>query len=856
MSTYPQTPRTPRTAPTSHDPELVNREVLEICDYYLRERRKEGRRYTYRCPGCGGRRFEVEPVRGMAGCFSAECDLPTTTDALGIVAYMENLDTRGPQFRECLKKGYEILGIQQESDATTESGERGKNPTTNGASGAKSHKSHKSRSWIAGEAKVQDADTEDTEGKEDSENGYSPGPDTNTAADPLGDQNAEYPVSGGQLIEAYAELPDGTREPLEAFVVDEDDNVGQPHPDPRSSRTAISGPPANMESEKAKGEDSAPRADEMGQDDQEDPKQREVNHRVYETLLKLCPLEGREKEFFEGRGLDAATIEEGRFGSISKRRCRYVANRLECKFDDEELLTVPGFYRADSGQLRFTLYGDYALIPYYDREGYILTIEGRLIGEPTREADKKYKALAGSGVHLYVYPRFDPGEVVAFCEGAVGAMVAARAGIPVASIKGMRNYRCPPADRYGDYSVLPELRGVDFGGAEIVYFPDLDVKPKTRAEAFGIVPEACDWLIERQGGRATVAMLPEGSKDLDEWLLSLDEKERVKRFLELINAAVVVEEWNSADHTHETSKSDSRRQDQPTHEPTLHQVAEESKQSQDPPVSHTANPEPAGNSEKSPGNREDRGSRKARLLPDTSDDEEGQPSSDPGPGTVEEQTQSDESTKGSQEPEQRNDSMLPAPIAPTHHNQNDSRPQRKDYEDTGNGTSPVNRNGRNQHEADRGSALNEMIRDSTSDKSEHRSHPGLDFWHETRNLNEDRIEQIRKMTAEHQRSERHSELHPPRPSRRIHVPKWNAGEIAIALSVSVLAAAVILVGLYLAREQGGLVGGVGSVLTWPAWWIEFLTCWAIGLLVAEAVTGTRHRKRRRQMREHIRGGRR
>lgn len=65
-----------QTFRTVYDPERVKHEVLAISDYYLRERRKEGRRYTYRCPGCGGRRFEVEPVRGMAGCFSAGCGVP------------------------------------------------------------------------------------------------------------------------------------------------------------------------------------------------------------------------------------------------------------------------------------------------------------------------------------------------------------------------------------------------------------------------------------------------------------------------------------------------------------------------------------------------------------------------------------------------------------------------------------------------------------------------------------------------------------------------------------------------------------------------------------------------------------
>ena len=33
------------------------------------------------------------------------------------------------------------------------------------------------------------------------------------------------------------------------------------------------------------------------------------------------------------------------------------------------------------------LHGDYALISYHDQEGYILTIEGRLIGKPKSKRD-------------------------------------------------------------------------------------------------------------------------------------------------------------------------------------------------------------------------------------------------------------------------------------------------------------------------------------------------------------------------------------------------------------------------------------------------------------------------------------
>ena len=104
--------------PTNHggfgngyDAELVNVEVLAVCDHYMAERRREGRRYVYTCPDCGKPDFEVEPVKGLAGCFNPACSMPTTTGALGIISHLEGLERRGPEFVRCLEKGYEILGL-------------------------------------------------------------------------------------------------------------------------------------------------------------------------------------------------------------------------------------------------------------------------------------------------------------------------------------------------------------------------------------------------------------------------------------------------------------------------------------------------------------------------------------------------------------------------------------------------------------------------------------------------------------------------------------------------------------------------------------------------------------------------
>ena len=75
------------------------------------------------------------------------------------------------------------------------------------------------------------------------------------------------------------------------------------------------------------------------------------------------------------------------------------------------------------------------------------------------------------------------------------------------------------------------------------------------------MPKACQWLIERQGGRAKLALLPRetgagedetgGAKDLDEWLLSLDDGERVEKFRELLEGAMGIEKWAAGEESGE-----------------------------------------------------------------------------------------------------------------------------------------------------------------------------------------------------------------------------------------------------------------------------------------------------------------
>ncbi len=263
----------------------------------------------------------------------------------------------------------------------------------------------------------------------------------------------------------------------------------------------------------------------------------ELASRVYERILELCPLESRDRGYLRTRGLSNETIRKGRFGTMSAPRARQVKAVLQREFGRERLLSVPGFSEDDNdGRLKFTLTGGYILIPYHDARGRVTTIEGRCIGEPSGGVGK-YVSLRSSGNHLYLFPEHKPEDLLAVCEGAMGAIVAAEFGLTVGGIQGCERFRASPSPEMLDGEPgdpLLELKGADFGGRTVPYIPDADHPPNPNV--LRAAPKAARWLAEPQNGTAAICLLPKGA-DLDEWLLSLDPSETGARFAELLAAA-------------------------------------------------------------------------------------------------------------------------------------------------------------------------------------------------------------------------------------------------------------------------------------------------------------------------------
>lgn len=275
---------------------------------------------------------------------------------------------------------------------------------------------------------------------------------------------------------------------------------------------------------------------------------RKLSTSAYERILELCPLESRERRYLRTRGLSYETIKRGRFGTITAARAREVKAALQREFGREALLSVPGFSaNEETGRLKFTLSGDYLLIPYHDAEGCVTTIEGRVAGK-VPEGMGKYVSLRRAGNHLYVFPGHEPGSLLAVCEGAMGAMVAAESGLSVGAIQGCERYRASLSPDFPDGEPgdpLLELAGADFGGRPLVYIPDADDPPNLRV--LRAAPKAARCLAEPHNARPAICLLPDGM-DLDEWLLNLEPYERRRCFEGLLQTASPLENGGFSSH--------------------------------------------------------------------------------------------------------------------------------------------------------------------------------------------------------------------------------------------------------------------------------------------------------------------
>ncbi|MDP9477581.1 MAG: hypothetical protein M3R38_18165 [Actinomycetota bacterium] len=523
----------PATKPL-YDKHLVRGELVRVCAHYLGPGSSQGSRHVWTCKGCGKpEKFSAYPKKNTAGCLHAACEVPEKMDAIAVIAYFEDLEPRGAGFFAILKRGYEIAGIPDPEAERNPGKARPPRPSA-----------HPSKTRPGALAKARGGSRNPPARR---------GPDAGTASDngrrPRADENPgddgapppEEPLDAATWEAGSGweerDRPPGDQPLVAELAVVEDVVTVEPELEEPDNGSLGEGRTVGRKVRAhAEGRVGYRRPAEAWVMEREVPSAGpDLLDAVYREILEHCPLVGAHRAYLKDRGLSYETLEAAGLGSMTKERAKRVKERLVEKFGKETLLGVPGFSgQALTGRLVFTLSFECVIIPYHDDDSRITTLEGRCVGKPPKGMGK-YVSLKGSGSHLYVFPGIMPEALVAFCEGVMGALVAAQEGIAVGSIQGFRRYKDPE-----DEGPLPELKGTDFAGRRIPYVPDVDDPPQP--DVMAAAPDAALHLVERQGGEPAIALLPHG-KDLDEWLLAEKRTQRRALFSDLVARAVSLDEF-------------------------------------------------------------------------------------------------------------------------------------------------------------------------------------------------------------------------------------------------------------------------------------------------------------------------
>jgi hypothetical protein len=284
---------------------------------------------------------------------------------------------------------------------------------------------------------------------------------------------------------------------------------------------------------------------------------RKLRDEVYRALIEKLPPQEEHLAALERLGVMRATARVGRFASLGPGAARTAVAELSERFGAKRLLTVPGFEADEGGKVSLAWAQgrseQYVLIPCFDADGLLAGVEGMPFDQKSGELDAEETVpLKRAGAHLYVFAHYPPGQLEGFCEGPLGAMLAAQEDVVIGAIGGFRRYGAasgPGVGRQAADAVLPELEGVDLSGRRIPYVPRSGVgEPNAR---YHEAPKAARWLAQRRGGDPAVVALaggdePEGepageaSEDgdhgptsLGEWVRALPEDVAQDRLREL-----------------------------------------------------------------------------------------------------------------------------------------------------------------------------------------------------------------------------------------------------------------------------------------------------------------------------------
>ena len=315
---------------------------------------------------------------------------------------------------------------------------------------------------------------------------------------------------------------------------------------------------------------------------------RKTRDEVYRAMIELLPPKDVHLDALKKKGVmrEAATV--GRFASLDAERAQEIVPKLVESFGAKKLVSVPGFELDGTGNARLAFAAgdapdasrEYLLLPCFDAEGKLTGLEGLAYDAKSGDLEvEETVPLKGAGSHLYVFAPYKPDQLEGFCEGPLGALLAAQDDVVIGATGGFRRYKAASGSGEGRQpvdAVLPELEGSDFGGRQIAYAPRSGPSLAEANARYHEVEPAARWLVGRQNGSPAIVGLGEDSPDagkdqdaptsLGEWILSLDANDTESRLRELFpEAPATGDDQAEQDHTEEGEEAGSG--DKPKEEP-------------------------------------------------------------------------------------------------------------------------------------------------------------------------------------------------------------------------------------------------------------------------------------------------
>ena len=315
---------------------------------------------------------------------------------------------------------------------------------------------------------------------------------------------------------------------------------------------------------------------------------RKTRDEVYRAMIELLPPKNIHLDALEKKGVMREAAAVGRFASLDAERAGEVVSKLAESFGAKKLVSVPGFELDGTGNARLAFAAggapdaarEYLLLPCFDAQGKLAGLEGLAYDAKSGELEvEETIPLKGAGSHLYIFAPYKPNQLEGFCEGPLGALLAAQDDVVIGATGGFRRYKAASGSGEGRQpvdAVLPELEGVDFGGRQIAYAPRSGPGLAEANARYHEVEPAARWLVGRQNGSPAIVGLGEDSPDaggdqdaptsLGEWILSLDSKDTEPRLRELFPEAPATEDAGS-EQDHREGGEEAGSGDKPEEEP-------------------------------------------------------------------------------------------------------------------------------------------------------------------------------------------------------------------------------------------------------------------------------------------------